>query len=166
MDGLEEWPKTPCLLYYIFLVYHHKITLVFPYLTFRNFLLKFSRSYWKYHFVEMARTFEDKIEVVIVIGEVNRNYHAAVRILNERFPEWSMWGKYFQNLTSKLKTTVIVKSAPISARPETIKDVEVLIRNENCPGITGRWPWHTSGVSWHFYRKNYMRSQLLVPYPI
>lgn len=98
----------------------------------------------------MARSLEDKVEAVIIFGEANRNYHAAIRIFNERFPERPMCRKYLQKLVAKFNQTGTVKDAPRSGRPKIVtEDVEIQVLAEmvNNPQQSTKQVAETSNVS-------------------
>lgn len=78
----------------------------------------------------MARSLQDKFEAVIIFGEANRNYHAAVRIFNERYPERQIGRKFLRKLISKFQETGSVKDAPRSGRPKIGEDVKVQVLAE------------------------------------
>lgn len=57
----------------------------------------------------MARFLQNKIEGIIRFGEDNRNFHAAIHIFNERFPERSICRKCVEKLLTKFCTTKTLK---------------------------------------------------------
>lgn len=65
----------------------------------------------------MARVLEDKVKVIIIFGETNRYYRAALRLLSERLPERPICRKEFQKLDSKFPIGS-VKDAPRLGRPK------------------------------------------------
>src|SRR6202042_2575462 len=75
----------------------------------------------------MVRLMEDKVEAVLIFGEAQRNYHAAVRIFNERFPDRPITRKYLRELVQKFQTTGHVNNAKRSGRPSLAEEKQIEI---------------------------------------
>lgn len=70
---------------------------------------------------------EDKIEAVMIFGEAQRNYHAAERIFNERFPNRPVTRKYLRELIGKFQVTGSVGNAKRSGRPSLAEEKQIQI---------------------------------------
>lgn len=77
--------------------------------------------------VIMARSLDDKFEAVLIFGEAGRNYHLAVRMFNDRFPENPISRSYLRKLLNKLQATGTLKDAPRSGRPPLSEEKKVEI---------------------------------------
>lgn len=47
------------------------------------------------------RNLQEKCEMIVIYGEAGRNYHEAVRIFNERFPDRPIDRHYFKSVVGK-----------------------------------------------------------------
>lgn len=77
-----------------------------------------------------ARSNEVKVEIVLLFGQANRNYHETVRLFNETHPERPVSRCYVRKLIHKFMTTFSVKDAPRPGRPKVrdeTKELDVLL---------------------------------------
>lgn len=75
--------------------------------------------------MSMARSLNDKFEAVLIFGEAGRNFHLAVRMFNEKFPENPISRSYLRKLVNKLQVTGSLKDAPRSGRPPLSEEKKV-----------------------------------------
>ena len=59
----------------------------------------------------MFRPVQEKLEAILILGEAQRNYHAAERIFNERFPDRPFTRKYLRDQVEKFQTTGSILNA-------------------------------------------------------
>jgi transposase len=70
----------------------------------------------------MARSHEDKVEIIFTFGASNENYHEAERRFNVAHPDRPVTRKYIRSLVSKFRETGSIKDAPRSGRPSLDED--------------------------------------------
>lgn len=68
---------------------------------------------------------EEKIEAIVIFGEAQRNFHAAERIFNERFPNRPISRTYYRELFRKFQITGSVHAAKRTGRPSLPEEKQV-----------------------------------------
>lgn len=113
------------------------------------------------------RLVEEKVEAVLIFGEANRNYHQAVRIFNERFPDRPISRKYFRELVQKFLETGNVNEKKKTGRPRITEDLELDIIGEIIvnPTSTTAAVSETYGVARSTVQK-YLKKNKFHPYKL
>lgn len=74
-----------------------------------------------------SRPLEEKTEAIMLYAEAGRNYHEAVRIFNDRFPEHPMCRKYLKELVEKFTRTGSVQKEKGGGRKSVSEETQVNI---------------------------------------
>lgn len=75
----------------------------------------------------MVRVNADKVEIILLYGQANRNYHEAARLFNNVYADRPVSPSYVKSVVDKFTTTFSVKDAPRSGRP-SVKTEELQIQ--------------------------------------
>lgn len=73
----------------------------------------------------MSRSLEQKVEAIVIFGEAQRNYHEAVRIFNDRYPDRPISRTYLRDLLRKIQATGSVHSMKRSGPPQISEDTQI-----------------------------------------
>lgn len=73
----------------------------------------------------MSRSVEHKVEAIVIFGEAQRNYHEAVRIFNDRYPDRPISRTYLRELLRKFQATGSVHSMKRSAPSQIPEDQHI-----------------------------------------
>lgn len=97
----------------------------------------------------MARSLEDKVEIIFLFGASQENFHETERRFNELHPDRPICRKYLRELIQKFRTTGSVANVKNPGRPRMNEDVDFEIVSEfvEHPQSSTRSVARTIGVS-------------------
>ncbi|KAG8271403.1 hypothetical protein J6590_063459 [Homalodisca vitripennis] len=115
----------------------------------------------------MARSHEDKVEMIFTFGASNENYHEAERRFNLAHPDRPVTRKYLRTLVNKFREFGSIKDAPRSGRPplDGDKQFEIVAQFVEDPQQSTRLAANLWRINMNL-KKNSFISSKMVPHHI